>query len=129
MERSIREEARRLRQGQAGDGSAAGAAAAAGRKTVDLDSLSFAQGAHFNSSKACTLPQGSYRTVHKGYEEVHVPALKPKPFGDGAPAFPAQCPSLDPLFLSPTHSSLCMAVCRCLASPSLARALLWPLAS
>lgn len=28
--------------------------------------------------------QGSYRTVHKGYEEVHVPALKPKPFGDGA---------------------------------------------
>lgn len=30
-------------------------------------------------------PQGSYRTVHKGYEEVHVPALKPKPFADGAP--------------------------------------------
>lgn len=28
-------------------------------------------------------PQGSYRTVHKGYEEVHVPALKPKPFADG----------------------------------------------
>ena len=28
-------------------------------------------------------PQGSYRTVHKGYEEVHVPALKPKPFAEG----------------------------------------------
>lgn len=27
--------------------------------------------------------QGSYRTVHKGFEEVHVPALKPKPFADG----------------------------------------------
>mgnify|MGYP007061235705 CR=1 FL=1 len=27
--------------------------------------------------------QGSYRTVHKGYEEVHVPALKPKPFAEG----------------------------------------------
>jgi hypothetical protein len=93
MERSIREEARRLRQGQAGDGSAAAAAAAAGRKAVDLDSLSFAQGAHFNSSKACTLPQGSYRTVHKGYEEVHVPALKPKPFGEGAPPLgsPQRC--------------------------------------
>ena len=22
--------------------------------------------------------------MHKGYEEVHVPALKPKPFADGA---------------------------------------------
>lgn len=83
VERSIREEARRLRQGQ-GVGEAGGAgAAAAGRKNVDLESLAFVQGAHFNSSKQCTLPQGSYRTVHKGYEEVHVPALKPKPFADG----------------------------------------------
>ncbi len=30
-----------------------------------------------------TALQGSYRTVHKGYEEVHVPALKPKPFAEG----------------------------------------------
>ncbi|PSC69011.1 U5 small nuclear ribonucleo 200 kDa helicase-like [Micractinium conductrix] len=83
VERSIREEARRLRQGQGGEGGGAGGAAAAGRKAVDLDNLSFHQGSHFNSSKQCTLPQGSYRTVHKGYEEVHVPALKPKPFTDG----------------------------------------------
>ncbi|KAL4451451.1 hypothetical protein ABPG75_007113 [Micractinium tetrahymenae] len=83
VERSIREEARRLRQGQAGGEASGQGAAAAGRKNVDLESLAFAQGSHFNSSKQCTLPQGSYRTVHKGYEEVHVPALKPKPFGDG----------------------------------------------
>ncbi len=136
VERSIREEARRLRQGQGGGEAGGAGAAAAGRKNVDLESLAFVQGAHFNSSKQCTLPQvgggrvaagwcswrgfawqqmeatpiavcrrpmhfllqqlpnvllclvlhmqGSYRTVHKGYEEVHVPALKPKPFGDGA---------------------------------------------
>jgi pre-mRNA-splicing helicase BRR2 len=83
MERSIREEARRLRQGQGGGEGGGTGAAAAGRKNVDLESLAFVQGAHFNSSKQCTLPQGSYRTVHKGYEEVHVPALKPKPFADG----------------------------------------------
>ncbi len=57
MERSIREEARRLRQGQAGGEGGAQGAAAAGRKNVDLESLSFAQGSHFNSSKQCTLPQ------------------------------------------------------------------------
>jgi hypothetical protein len=138
VERSIREEARRLRQGEGGEGGGAGGAAAAGRKNIDLENLSFAAGSHFNSSKQCTLPQvgtleagagfggavvvsvvccilakgwfvlfgrpgirtddirsvssctvravlqGSYRTVHKGYEEVHVPALKPKPFADGA---------------------------------------------
>lgn len=57
MERSIREEARRLRQGQGGGEGGGAGAAAAGRKNVDLDSLAFAQGAHFNSSKQCTLPQ------------------------------------------------------------------------
>ena len=84
MERTIREEARKLRQGQDGVGGAgagAAAGAASNRRMVDLESLSFAQGAHFNSNKTTTLPQGSYRTVHKGYEEVHVPAVKPQPFG------------------------------------------------
>lgn len=57
VERSIREEARRLRQGQGGGEAGGQGAAAAGRKNVDLESLSFAQGAHFNSSKQCTLPQ------------------------------------------------------------------------
>lgn len=27
-----------------------------------------------------SVSQGSYRSAKKGYEEVHVPALKPKPF-------------------------------------------------
>lgn len=31
----------------------------------------------------CELPPLSYRTPKKGYEEVHVPHLKPKPFADG----------------------------------------------
>lgn len=57
MERSIREEARRLRQGEGGEGGGAGGAAAAGRKNIDLENLSFAAGSHFNSSKQCTLPQ------------------------------------------------------------------------
>jgi pre-mRNA-splicing helicase BRR2 len=30
-----------------------------------------------------TAPFGPFRTTHKGYEEVHVPALKPKPLKDG----------------------------------------------
>lgn len=92
MERSIREEARRLREGQEGEPQEAdgvperttrGAAAATNRRMLDLDSLKFAQGGLFSSNKSTTLPQGSYRTVHKGYEEVHVPALKPKPYAEG----------------------------------------------
>jgi len=81
VERQIREEARRLRQGEAG-GVAAGAAdaAATGRQMLDFDTLAFVQGGHFMSNKTCNLPQGSYRSAKKGYEEVHVPALKPKPF-------------------------------------------------
>lgn len=94
MERSIREEARRLRQ--EGDGSGGPAPQqssrgereretrdSGGRRMVDLEALKFAGGGHFNSSKSTTLPQGSYRTVHKGYEEVHVPAPTPPPFGEG----------------------------------------------
>lgn len=48
---------------------------------LDLDDLTFAQGSHFMSNKRCELPDGSFRKPRKGYEEVHVPALKPKPFG------------------------------------------------
>eukprot|EP00879_Flechtneria_rotunda_P006108 GHRR01006421.1.p1 GENE.GHRR01006421.1~~GHRR01006421.1.p1 ORF type:complete len:1855 (+),score=687.13 GHRR01006421.1:742-6306(+) len=115
MERSIREEARRLRQAEGGDaadvddenneggaralkaaaasaaaarGAPPGAGAAAGRAVIDLESLAFAQGGHFMSSKACTLPQGSYRTTKKNYEEVHVPALKPKPYAEGEKLVP-----------------------------------------
>jgi hypothetical protein len=35
------------------------------------------------ANKKCQLPDGSFRKQRKGYEEVHVPALKPKPFDIG----------------------------------------------
>ncbi|CAM6085210.1 unnamed protein product [Calypogeia fissa] len=35
------------------------------------------------ANKRCELPQGSFSTAKKGYEEVHVPALKAKPFAEG----------------------------------------------
>ncbi|EJD74040.1 U5 small nuclear ribonucleoprotein helicase [Loa loa] len=50
------------------------------RKVLDLDDLAFSQGSHLMSNKRCHLPDGSYRKQKKSYEEVHVPALKPKPF-------------------------------------------------
>lgn len=31
------------------------------------------------ANKRCQLPEGSFRKQKKGYEEVHVPALRPKP--------------------------------------------------
>ena len=58
-------------------------AVAAGRKLLELDALAFAAGSHFMSNKRCELPPGSYRSAKKGYEEVHIPALKPKAFADG----------------------------------------------
>ena len=50
------------------------------RQIVDLEELTFSQGSHFMANKRCQLPDGSFRKQRKGYEEVHVPALKPKPF-------------------------------------------------
>lgn len=50
------------------------------RSILELDELSFAQGSHFMANKRCQLPDGSFRKQRKGYEEVHVPALKPKAF-------------------------------------------------
>ena len=35
------------------------------------------------ANKKCQLPDGSFRKQKKGYEEVHVPALKAKAFKDG----------------------------------------------
>ncbi len=82
VEKSIREEARRLHRSDAQQNGAAEAEGGS-RKTLDLESLKFAEGGHLNSNKSTSLPQGSYRTVHKGYEEVHVPALKQPPFAKG----------------------------------------------
>ena len=47
-----------------------------------LDELAFANGSHFMANKSCQLPEGSFRKQEKGYEEVHVPALRPKQFGE-----------------------------------------------
>ena len=46
---------------------------------LDLEDLSFKDGSHLMANKKCQLPDGSFRKQRKGYEEVHVPALKPKP--------------------------------------------------
>jgi pre-mRNA-splicing helicase BRR2 len=92
----IREEARRLRSAEAGGNAtgvgadddlmppppAPGPAAASGRRVLELDALSFQQGRRLMANKRCELPAGSFRSAKKGYEEVHVPALKPKPFAD-----------------------------------------------
>jgi pre-mRNA-splicing helicase BRR2 len=58
------------------------------RKILELEDLTFTQGSHFMSNKKCQLPDGSYRKQRKGYEEVHVPALKPKPFDDDEKLMP-----------------------------------------
>ena len=49
---------------------------------LDLEDMSFAQGSHFMSNRKCQLPDGSFMNRFKGYEEVHVLPLKPKPFDE-----------------------------------------------
>jgi pre-mRNA-splicing helicase BRR2 len=43
---------------------------------LDLEGLAFADGAHTMSNKQCDLPDTSWRAMKKGYEEVHVPAVR-----------------------------------------------------
>jgi pre-mRNA-splicing helicase BRR2 len=62
---------------------APGSLAPAPRKTVDLDSMAFQQGARLMSNKKVKLPEGSFKRSKKGYEEVHVPAPKPAPLKEG----------------------------------------------
>ncbi|XP_063390597.1 U5 small nuclear ribonucleoprotein 200 kDa helicase [Cydia fagiglandana] len=70
---------------------AAGSGQAAGnRQMLQLEELVFAAGAHFMANKRCQLPPGSFRKQRKGYEEVHVPALKPKPFEEGETLLPVE---------------------------------------
>ena len=65
-------------------GAITGAAAAFGDSAgadklaaIDLDSLQFSQGSHLMANKRCELPEKSWRAQKKGYEEVHVPAVRP----------------------------------------------------
>ena len=53
------------------------------RRILDLEDLAFKDGSHLMANKKCQLPDGSFRKQRKGYEEVHVPALKPKPYEAG----------------------------------------------
>lgn len=46
--------------------------------TLNLDDYVFNEGGHFMANNRCELPEKSWRAQKKGYEEVHVPALKPK---------------------------------------------------
>ncbi|KAL8456657.1 hypothetical protein ACS0TY_034773 [Phlomoides rotata] len=90
LEKSIREEARRLKDdGDGGrdrrelvDRDGDGGWLKGQRQLLDLDSLAFQQGGLLMANKKCELPNGSYRNHKKGYEEVHVPALKPMPLTD-----------------------------------------------
>ena len=91
MERRIRLEAEALR---GGSGAAAGGggggddvemadAPGSGKhqyKHVDLQDLEFQKGSRLMTNKSCQLPEGSYRSANKDYEEVYVPPLKAKPF-------------------------------------------------
>jgi pre-mRNA-splicing helicase BRR2 len=51
-------------------------------QNVDLEALSFHQGGHTMTNSKCELPEKSWRAVKKGYEEVHVPAVKSMPGKD-----------------------------------------------
>lgn len=62
---------------------APGTVAPAPRKTVDLESMAFSQGARLMSNKKCKLPEGSFKRTKKSYEEVHVPAPKTAPIAPG----------------------------------------------
>jgi pre-mRNA-splicing helicase BRR2 len=75
LEKSIRDEARRLKIRDDADFSVGQQQ----RQDLDLERISFNQGGLLMANKKCVLPEGSYRNQHKGYEEVHVPALKPRP--------------------------------------------------
>ncbi|KAJ3695012.1 hypothetical protein LUZ60_000389 [Juncus effusus] len=85
LEKKIKKEARKLKD----DSAPAQRARSDGdegwgrRQLLDLESLMFHQGGLLRSNERCILPDGSYRSNQKGYEEVHVPHLKPKPFKPG----------------------------------------------
>lgn len=46
-------------------------------------SISGCRGSFLFLTLRCELPDGSYRKQKKSYEEIHVPALKPRPFAEG----------------------------------------------
>lgn len=82
MDESQAARAARKREAEANEGTEGkGGQVVGSRLMLDLEDIAFTAGSHFMSNKRCQLPDGSFRKQRKGYEEVHVPALKPKPFG------------------------------------------------
>nr|VDD37234.1 unnamed protein product [Brassica oleracea] len=88
LQKSINEEARRLRDETVGDGGRGRRDVTdrdlesgwlkGQRQMLDLESLAFDQGGLLMANKKCDLPAGSYRTHGKGYDEVHVPWVSKK---------------------------------------------------
>ncbi|KAF9622498.1 hypothetical protein IFM89_031902 [Coptis chinensis] len=92
VEKSIREEARRLKDESSGAGDTRGFVdrdAESGwskgqqRQLLNLESLAFHQGGLLMANGKCELPGDSFRHKFEGYEEVHVPGLKAKPLDPG----------------------------------------------
>jgi pre-mRNA-splicing helicase BRR2 len=48
------------------------------KRLINLENLVFEQGNHLMTNPNVKLPQGSTKRTYKGYEEIHVPAPKPK---------------------------------------------------
>lgn len=60
------------------------------KRLINLDNLKFDQGNHLMTNPNVKLPPGSTKKTAKGYEEVHVPAPKPRRGGpDDVPNMPA----------------------------------------
>ncbi|KAJ8969793.1 hypothetical protein NQ314_001578 [Rhamnusium bicolor] len=104
------------RKNESEDMDTGSAQVAGARHLIDFEDLVFQQGSHFMANKRCQLPDGSFRKQRKGYEEVHVPALKPKTFGDNEKLQPIdQLPKyVQPVFdgfktLNRIQSRLCKA--------------------
>ena len=83
MERRIRAEARALKGSVRSNGSAAATSEAPRYKHVDLQDIAFQHGGRLMVNKSCQLPEGSYRSSTKEYEEVFVPPLRAEPFKGG----------------------------------------------
>jgi pre-mRNA-splicing helicase BRR2 len=96
LERQLQREARELKQSTSSSDGSASSTSEANRSTqlqedafwakrpkqmLDLPSLSFDKGAHLMSNIEVKLPQSEVITK-PGYQEVHIPPLKPQPYMD-----------------------------------------------
>ncbi|KAK7540618.1 DEAD/DEAH box helicase domain-containing protein [Phyllosticta citribraziliensis] len=58
------------------------------KRLINLENLVFDQGNHLMTNPNVKLPQGSTKRTFKGYEEIHVPAPKPKRDPNDPPDMP-----------------------------------------